>query len=141
MFLTDDMKKIMAWCYTSPNVGRYEFVMDKRKDEHKIKKSFPTFICRLFLEDKTYWSISIETDGSILVTENTVTKSCWRPSYRVTYINKYLRKYRMKNRLAAKFDNLEDLISILNRMDFNPQCDGIRASVWTGDALNRMEMY
>lgn len=139
MKLTNDMKKIMAWCYQAENVGRYEFVMDKRSNPDK--GSMPPFLCRLFLTERNYFSIGIYHDrAEIIVTEWATTKTWWYPSERTTNITRYFKKYRVNKGSYKEYCarlTIEELLPILDKIDFN--VSGVPTDNW--NFLNRQEMW
>ena len=107
MKLNEDMKKLMLYLFNSDKFSRYDIGYDKREDTQSPLK------ITIYLSETQWWTV-IFTD-KITVREWYQSKTYWRPSDRVTFINKYLKKYRNTGRGewgTASLD-IDTLISIL----------------------------
>ena len=107
MKLTNEMKLLIAFCYSDANALRYEFVFDKPNNY---------FVVRFFMDEYTYLYVEFDktTPYIVHVREWETVKSLYHPSPRCTYLNKYMRKYRNKDKTCTL--NVEDLTKILNKI-------------------------
>jgi hypothetical protein len=105
MFLTKEMKYLIAFCYSDANALRYEFIFDKPCDY---------FAVRFFLNEYSYFLVEFDqyVPYIVKVTEWETVKSSYHPSDRVTYLNSYLKKYRDKDKSATL--TVEDLTKRLS---------------------------
>lgn len=105
MFLTKEMKYLIAFCYSDANALRYEFIFDKPCDY---------FAVRFFLNEYSYFLVEFDNDLPYIVkvTEWETVKSSYHPSDRVSYLNSYLKKYRNRDKSATL--NVEDLTKRLS---------------------------
>lgn len=94
MKLTNDMKLLIAFCYSDANALRYEFIFDKPCDY---------FAVRFFLDEYSYFLVEFNEDKPdiVRVTEWETVKSFYHPSDRCTYLNKYLKRYRDKGKSST----------------------------------------
>ena len=103
--MKNDMKLLMALCYTRPNIVRYECSFDKR-DKGNFK-------LRVFLTETDYLCIEVIEPGTCEVRHFCVSKSFYYPSSRVGYINKYFKKYRDNGSYSVKVPT-EVVINVLD---------------------------
>lgn len=87
MKLTNEMKLLIAFCYSDANALRYEFVFDKPCDY---------FAVRFFLGEYNYLLAAFDYNNpnEVVVTEWEVVKSHYHPSQRCTNLNKYYKRFR-----------------------------------------------
>ena len=107
MKLTNEMKLLIAFCYTDANALRYEFIFDKPCDY---------FAVRFFLDEYSYFLVEFDADKPDICTvrEWETVKSLYHPSSRCTYLNKYMRKYRNKDKTCTL--SVQDLTKVLNNI-------------------------
>lgn len=123
MKLTNEMKLLIAFCYTDANALRYEFVFDKPCNY---------FAIRFFMNEYSYLYVEFDKDIShvVHVREWECVKSHYHPSDRCTHLNKYMRRYRNPDKTCTL--HVQDLIKILSKMPL-PQgftCDRTTYKPW-----------
>jgi hypothetical protein len=107
MKLTNEMKLLIAFCYSDANALRYEFIFDKPCDY---------FAVRFFLDEYSYFLVEFNEDNAdiVKVTEWETVKSFYHPSDRCTHLNKYLKRYRDKGKSSTL--TVRDLTVILHNI-------------------------